>query len=745
MKRQPNPPRGNFLTRLFQRKATPPKIGTLLFPSWLNETARWLMENRENFIAEGYNLNAVIFAAIMYKARAASSVPLVAHIGTREQPEPLPVASPLARFCDRPNPWLSFSEMQMVNAVFYNLFGNSYTVILKTADAITAYPLRPDFVTHLYKKGDLVGYAYHPGGYHTERDAIRILAQDMLHVKIPNPGDPYAGLGPGLSPLYPLARSADVDNAATEFLKIFFQRGAMPQYLLTTEQQLDNDTAEMLKERFVKAYGNFQNWTDPVVLGAGATISKLGTTIQELDMTTLDRRNESRMAMAFGVPLTLIESAPQIVQSTYSNKETDRRMFWEDTMIPELRGFEVEWTYYLRDDTGAFVSYDYSEIPALAEFRLQRAESYRAGFMAGAVTQNEYRAALDLAPLPNGDAVLLPASAFLTPITATPTPQTEQGAASAEDEGQLKRAIDAIVKYTYDNKAIKYAYDVIAAISEKGLPRDQKMALWRKQDATSQEFEPNLAAAGREAFETDRRNILALVREAQIKAYERKATVGWQATFDEVENYLNGESQTQWRSTFEPVFEQLILTQQGALSAEFGRDFTVRNLRGEAWFQDYTMKFADEIAATSLDEIKAIFEQALREGWTVGQMEEQLGILFNQWVDGGGDAAQFALDRLPPQRLELIARDQSVRASNAGSYELYKDWGVTQKEWLATPDDRTRDAHRVGIAWGKDPLVSDIGGKFHIGNSYVEYPGDPAGQPEDVIQCRCTLIPVIPD
>ena len=78
----------NIFKKLFQpqRKAAPPKIATRLFPSWVEETARWLLTNHQSFIDEGFNLNPIIFAAIMYKARAASSVPLIAYTGTRQQP-----------------------------------------------------------------------------------------------------------------------------------------------------------------------------------------------------------------------------------------------------------------------------------------------------------------------------------------------------------------------------------------------------------------------------------------------------------------------------------------------------------------------------------------------------------------------------------------------------------------------------------------------------------------------------------
>jgi uncharacterized protein with gpF-like domain len=127
-------------------------------------------------------------------------------------------------------------------------------------------------------------------------------------------------------------------------------------------------------------------------------------------------------------------------------------------------------------------------------------------------------------------------------------------------------------------------------------------------------------------------------------------------------------------------------------------------------------------------------------------MSKSLDAMFNQYINGGGltdeERAWFE-DRLPAYRRENIARTETMRASNAGSNALYVDWGAKQKEWLATADDRTRPEHQVGAAWGRPPLVVGIDEKFMIGGEELEYPGDPAGDPGNTCQCRCTVLPVI--
>ena len=88
----------------------------------------------------------------------------------------------------------------------------------------------------------------------------------------------------------------------------------------------------------------------------------------------------------------------------------------------------------------------------------------------------------------------------------------------------------------------------------------------------------------------------------------------------------------------------------------------------------------------------------------------------------------------------MIARTETIRASNAGSTQVYKDWGVQKHEWLSTMDDRTRDDHAEA-----NGLVVEIGKPFMVGGEELEFPGDPNGSPGNVINCRCTTIPVIED
>jgi len=87
-------------------------------------------------------------------------------------------------------------------------------------------------------------------------------------------------------------------------------------------------------------------------------------------------------------------------------------------------------------------------------------------------------------------------------------------------------------------------------------------------------------------------------------------------------------------------------------------------------------------------------------------------------------------------RATTIARTEVIGASNSASYASAKSTGLEiQKAWI-TGGANIRDTHLEAEAQGWIPMND----KFQVGGYEMEYPGDPSGGPEEVINCKCTLI-----
>lgn len=85
------------------------------------------------------------------------------------------------------------------------------------------------------------------------------------------------------------------------------------------------------------------------------------------------------------------------------------------------------------------------------------------------------------------------------------------------------------------------------------------------------------------------------------------------------------------------------------------------------------------------------------------------------------------------------ARTMTTSAESAGRMEAYheaEEMGIEmEKVWLATLDDRTRDAH-VEL----DGVAVPIDEPFENSIGKIMYPADPDADDENVYNCRCTMI-----
>lgn len=92
--------------------------------------------------------------------------------------------------------------------------------------------------------------------------------------------------------------------------------------------------------------------------------------------------------------------------------------------------------------------------------------------------------------------------------------------------------------------------------------------------------------------------------------------------------------------------------------------------------------------------------------------------------------------RIPKNNAARIARTEAHRiqckAAMDAQYKAKAKGADVVKQWDSSLDKRTRDSH-VKV----DGEVRELDEKFSNG---LEYPGDPSGRPEEVINCRCALL-----
>lgn len=90
-------------------------------------------------------------------------------------------------------------------------------------------------------------------------------------------------------------------------------------------------------------------------------------------------------------------------------------------------------------------------------------------------------------------------------------------------------------------------------------------------------------------------------------------------------------------------------------------------------------------------------------------------------------------NRIASQRDARTMLNAAEQGGKLAEYEELAEEGVDiEKGWMAVLDERTRDSHAE-----MDMEFVGVDDEFSNG---LEYPCDPAGAPEEVYNCRCTLI-----
>jgi hypothetical protein len=180
------------------------------------------------------------------------------------------------------------------------------------------------------------------------------------------------------------------------------------------------------------------------------------------------------------------------------------------------------------------------------------------------------------------------------------------------------------------------------------------------------------------------------------------------------------EIREMWRVEVGPIVDAV--TEAFALSADdvaasFGiSGFTPR------FAAERTLAEATNRLVNVADDVWEIARAQLVEGVAAAESIPQLSARLSR------------LPRLAGPRAETVARTEVVSAANLASLATAQASGVVQtKTWLATNDDRTREAHADA-----DGQTVPVDQAFTVGGESLQYPGDPSGSPENVINCRCT-------
>lgn len=429
----------NFLAGLANAiKARTAQSFSVFIPVYMEGQPVYSERKFRNYVNEGYKQNEIIYACIELTANTAAQTRL--QVLSKGNDEPIEDHE-LRKLLERPNSWMTEFDFWVVTLVSMKLAGAAYWFKARAmggqGPVTELWPLRPDLIAPIPgvdSDSVIAAWEYMPdGGVRTVLDA-----NDVLAFRRTDPLDFYKVV----SPVGVLAKSADVDTSITNYLKKFFDRGAMPAGALKSKLKLSPMAITDLMNSWEKRYGGAENWHKPVILDSDAEYQRTGLTFEEMDFSELDARNELRICMALGVPPILIGARAGLERSTFSNYEEARRAWWQDHLIPLYKFLSDTIDLQLAPEFGEDVDteWDFSEVPALNESRDSMFTRANAGVTGGWFTVNMALREIGVEEIGEPGEIFLRGQA-VTPIPINETVEDQRALAQEEAEAQQANAL----------------------------------------------------------------------------------------------------------------------------------------------------------------------------------------------------------------------------------------------------------------------------------------------------------------
>jgi len=217
---------------------------------------------------------------------------------------------------NKPNPFMPQQEFLEVVQQHIDLAGESPWVIAYDKRAknlpLELWPVRPD---RMEPDPDpdkfLLGWNYRSP---ENGQLIGLGLREVIHLRTPNPLDPYRGCSPIATLLTTLGRT----KAAQEWNKNFFVNSARPGGIIQVPNRLNDDEFDELRMRWNEQHRGVGNAHKVAVLEHGEW-KELGFSIKDLQVTELRESDRDEILEAYGFPRSMLgidESANKAVAAT---------------------------------------------------------------------------------------------------------------------------------------------------------------------------------------------------------------------------------------------------------------------------------------------------------------------------------------------------------------------------------------------------------------------------------------------
>jgi len=680
-------------------------------------------------------------------------------ISDGEKADELAYNHPANLIVDQPNPIFSFADLLGLSAAWLKMTGTAYFQVVHDGLGVPRelWPMPPHKVYPVPDQNDIIG-GYIVQGTNGAEQALE--ATEVIRVWKPDPLTMYQGVGD----LAPQADTYNTELYRVAHLEQDFKHDSTPRLVFEPGEAAHSPTQEQRTE-FQTLWRELNDRRQgsgrgiPAFGLPGFKLHELGRTNDTSGTVQLGDRTKAQLLAAIGTPGSIVGLVEDVNRAA---AETNAAVFDRNTILPITKRIERSFTQQLAPQFDAQIVYKFREFQeADKHFELEREQS---DLDKKVVSINEVREKRNLEPAPWGDE---PVGTFSdVPYTGEPDfgsestmdLQTSSTVASSsttkfdEDEAltatnvlngaQVSSIVDIVEAFNEGTLSQSAAIEIMSVsfgiesdsakkmLSKRSRTRESKVtdemrdafsvkASWQRVIANERQFTRQFTAAMGKVFDTQRREVVKRLRKAVPVPRTR-------ITSDDL--FDINEWGLLFVATVRGLQEKIFL--QNATKA-----FGVLQPADEFIFNEVVQRRLDEMHAAMVRQVnqttKDRITQQLVEGQGKGESIDQLA----KRIEGA------LINR---KRARTIARTEVGKASQMGQLESFAQADlVERKEWHSSLDDDVRNSHRID---GKPGAIADLEGFFTLNNGVrAAHPLDPTLPAEDLINCRCFMLPVFED
>lgn len=345
-----------------------------------------LLTNNPQGLARAFSVGPWVYRNVKVLSTTAGSIPLKVTIGEDEAPPSHSVTSMFSG---------NRSRLMRDTVSDRAIFGVAYWLPLKKVDRSWIRRLNPLTIKVIGGLDGIRCFRQYIGGQMVNEWS----PEQLIFIPEYNPENDlgYVPSSPAetdvdafISPMMLSLRALNVDLAAWEFVRVFFENDATPSYILTTDQILQQADMQRVIDNLQERMQGVENSHRPAIFHGGLKVQQLTAALKDLVIPELDERTIRRICAVFGVPLTMALATDA---ANFATAEVQRKMFYTETVLPEIDMIldEVNVQFVSRFWSDVKVIADTDNVEVLQEDQTEVTDRASKGYISGFRSFNEAR------------------------------------------------------------------------------------------------------------------------------------------------------------------------------------------------------------------------------------------------------------------------------------------------------------------------------------------------------------------